>query len=87
MGLQLSRGSIDDQIELGDLLDERDLIFAGEQIGLELLELLLRRLMRLISFANDAAGPSSGSEYRGINLLFSISNYVAKFTIAKCALV
>ena len=42
MGLQLSRGSIDDQIELGDLLDERDLILAGEQIGLKLLELLLR---------------------------------------------
>jgi hypothetical protein len=58
MGFQLSCGSINDQIELGDLLYERDLILAGEQIGLKLLELLLRRLMRLISFANDAAGPS-----------------------------
>ena len=39
-----------DQIELCDLLDERDLILAGEQIGLVTL------LMRLISFANDATG-------------------------------
>ena len=37
MGLQLPGGSVDDQIELGDLLDERDLILACEKIGLELL--------------------------------------------------
>ena len=49
MGLQLPGGSVDDQIELGDLLDERDLILAGEQIGLEL-------MLSLIPFAKDAAG-------------------------------
>ena len=35
MRLELPGGSVDDQIKLCDLLDEGDLVFAGEQIGLD----------------------------------------------------